>query len=177
MTSQPLRWLRGAALATVLVSSASAAPPDIAAVQRLVEKGSPLCRETAAPACIDYWWGTLDGDGDGLLSAADLSAFRAGVETWLDESAEILTLKGRASLTAGLWLFERVGAEKIVAWYDKDGDERLSRAELLADVNIDDRPLPQILADPEGLDQAALRERFGLLTSTALRILRWIAVR
>lgn len=170
----------GIAVATGCAAAAEAqekAVPGVDEVQQYVEKGSPACRQEASSACIGLWWGFIDRNGDGFADASELGAFRQGLDGWLDQGAEILTLKGKASLASGLWLFDRIGPEKLVTWYDGDGDGRLSRDELLADINLDSRPLAEVLADPEGVDKAAVRDRFGVLTSTALRIVRWMATR
>ena len=178
------RRLARAALGAALAAGSATAVvgqekgvPSVDEVQTYVENGSPACRQEASSACIGLWWGFIDRNGDGFADASELGAFRQGLDGWLDQGAEILTLKGKASLTSGLWLFDRIGPEKLVTWYDGDGDGRLSREELLADINLDSRPLAEVLADPEGVDKAAVRDRFGVLTSTALRIVRWMATR
>ncbi|MBL28113.1 MAG: hypothetical protein CMM50_11265 [Rhodospirillaceae bacterium] len=178
------RSLKRAGLGAILVAGLATGTladekgvPGVDEVQSYIEKGSPACRQEASDRCISLWWGFIDRDGDGYASASELGAFRQGLDAWLDKGAEILTLRGKASLTSGLWLFDRIGPERIVKWYDADGDGRLSRDELLADINLDTRPLADVLADPKGIDQSAIRDRFGFFTATALRIVRWMATR
>ncbi|MBT5416279.1 MAG: hypothetical protein HOK81_16890, partial [Rhodospirillaceae bacterium] len=57
--------------------------------------------------------------------------------------------------------FFEVGIDDIVTSYDADGDGKLTQAEALADVTLDDRPLGSLLLDPDAVDREAFANRLG----------------
>jgi hypothetical protein len=63
----------------------------------------------------------------------------------------------------GLTLADAIGIGRLLAAYDADGDGLVSRAELLADVALDERPLAEVLRDPQALDRRAVARRLGVL--------------
>ncbi len=60
-----------------------------------------------------------------------------------------------------LWTVDLIGTDTLFAGYDTDGDGRLTAGELFADIRIDGRPLGALLRDPEAIDWARMRARFG----------------
>jgi hypothetical protein len=70
----------------------------------------------------------------------------------------------------GLWLVDAVGLDYLHAAYDTDGDGLISRAELLVDVRLDERPIAAVLLDPEAVDHAAIGRRLGLPPSMLDRL-------
>ena len=54
-----------------------------------------------------------------------------------------------------------IGLDKLFAGLNTAGNGKLSRAELLADVKLDDRPLGPVLQDPDAVDREALGQRLG----------------
>jgi hypothetical protein len=68
----------------------------------------------------------------------------------------------RSLLVLGFVVVEGVGIERLHALYDEDGDGLVDRDELLADVRLDERPLGEVLLDPEAVDRAAIAARLGL---------------
>jgi hypothetical protein len=61
----------------------------------------------------------------------------------------------------GLVVVQTVGIDSFFQSYDTNGDGTLSKEELLADVRLDQRPLPQVLADPKSVDWDKLASRAG----------------
>jgi hypothetical protein len=67
-----------------------------------------------------------------------------------------------SGLALGLLLVDSLGLERLHALYDSDADGVVSRSELLADVQLDQRPLAETLLDPAAVDRRAIARRLGL---------------
>jgi len=171
------RWRFGPPLTALLLLLAAGAPParsepaapsDAAvALDGLIGRATATCRDGPAPACIDLAWTFADGNGDEALDLAEVRALRATVAAWAAWKGAALPEQTRAGLALALWAADSVGLDKLVAAYDADGDGRLDRAEALADLRLDDRPLRALLADPAALDRAALQRRLNALLPRA----------
>lgn len=144
----------------------------ILAFDRFVTVASPVCDHQPARDCIEIGWEFADIDGDGSLSIAELELVRDALEEWSAQRRESLTARERSLISFGLWLVDQVGLQNLYASYDEDGDERLTREELLADVRLDERPLGEILIDPTAVDLKGLAERLGVLLPLLERTLR-----
>jgi hypothetical protein len=152
-----------AALGMLAAASAGAVPePPVIAFDRFVRTSDPVCRRDPAPACVDLAWRFADGDGDDGLSLEELRALRADLEVWAIWRQAELAAQERSGIALGLWVVDAVGLDYLHAAYDADGDGRISRAELLADVRLDQRPLSAILLDPDAVDRSAIVRRLGL---------------
>jgi hypothetical protein len=144
------------------VLQAAASEPPVVAFDRFVTTSDPVCRFDRAAACVDLAWRFADADGDDGLSVEELQAVRADLEVWAIWRQADLAAEERSGIAMGLWLVDAVGVDYLHAVYDTDGDGLISRAELLADVRLDDRPLGEILVDREAVDRAAIAARLGL---------------
>jgi hypothetical protein len=156
------RILGLAALALGGSPGSAAAVIDGPAFERFMQVGRPLCAEQPASACVALAWGFADGDGDRALSVAELAAVRTEVERWALRNRDRLTQPELAGLALGLLLVDSLGLERLHAVYDADADGLISRSELLADVRLDQRPLPETLLDPAAVDRPAIARRLGV---------------
>jgi len=141
-----------------LAAANAVLPPDF---DDFVRGVTPTCNKEPAETCIDKAWRFIDRDGDDLLSSDELAALHSGVGQWAVWRGESLPPRSRSGVYLGLTLVQTVGLETLIESYDSNGDGLLSRDEALSDINLDDRPLGEILKDPEGLDRQALAARFG----------------
>lgn len=155
--------LLAACLAGPALAETKAEPPAPSpeAVQQLVIVGGLLCTEAPARDCIDLGWRFADANRDGVLDLAELRALRRGVLDWAAEAQAHLGTRDRMALGAGRALMAAVPLGTLFDLYDADGDGRLTRVELLADLRLDERPLAAILMDREATDWTAIRARLG----------------
>jgi hypothetical protein len=151
-----------------LAASPHAAPPveaapDVLAFDRFVTISGPVCEHQPADDCVDIGFAFADADGDGRLSVAELEALRHQIRAWSEWRRPDLTEFEARSIGLGLWLVDALGVEALQALYDENRDLHLTRAELLADVTLDDRPLGEVLLDPDAVDRQAIARRLGAL--------------
>jgi len=150
-------------LAGTLPAVASAAPPAAVAVfDRFISKAVPLCESSTAVLCIASGWRYADSNRDDRLSAIEVASVRGALDQWSQWRSGDMSLEERNALVLGLWMLDLIGVDAVMRSYDFDGDGQLSRAELLTDVRLDDRPLGEILQDPEAFDLAAVARRLKL---------------
>src|SRR3546814_10279771 len=67
----------------------------------------------------------------------------------------------------GIWVVDSAGLPGLLTSYDANGDDRLTKAELLADVKLDDRPLGKVLTDERAVDRKRFSQRLGPLSKLA----------
>jgi hypothetical protein len=154
--------LSALAAAASPLSSWAAPEPPIVAFDRFVTESNSVCRFGRAEDCFDLAWRFADTDGNHGLSLDELRGLRADVEVWAIWRQADLAAHERSGIAMGLWLVDAVGLEYLLAVYDGDGDDLISRNELLADVRLDERPIGTVLLDPEAVDRAAIGRRLGL---------------
>ncbi len=143
----------------------SAAPPRaVIAFEHFIRRNGPFCRTGASTDCFQRGWRFADRDSDGALALAELTEIRAALLQWTEWRGESLRGGERLGIATGVWIIDSVGLPALFAGFDSDASGGLSREELLADVELDERPLGQVLLDPEAVDRAALAERIGKLS-------------
>ena len=156
-----LVFLAGPALA------AGATPAQaIAAFDRFLATTGPVCERDAAARCVDGAWTFADRNGDQRLSLGELQGVRDDLGAWLKAKEQAIPQAQRRMVQLGLLLIDGVGLPYLIQSYDTDGDGTISRAELLADVRLDARPLSQVLLDAQAVDWVALRQRLGPIAAT-----------
>jgi hypothetical protein len=139
----------------------NAAPTDTARIERFVRNNAQLCAQSASTACFDRSFRFADTDKDGQLSLSELQTLQADLFEWVRVNRERLSPGDRRGVFGALAIVELAGLPRLFASYDADGDGKLSRTEMLADVRLDDRPLALLVKDPDAVDWPSLRKRLG----------------
>ena len=62
----------------------------------------------------------------------------------------------------GFLLADGMTMQKLHGAFDANQDGYVTQAELLADVTLDERPLGEVLSDPNAVDRVGLANRLGL---------------
>jgi hypothetical protein len=131
-------------------------------VDRFLAESRPVCLDRPAAACVAEGFAFADRNEDQGLSVVELEEVRDELRAWAQWRADDLYPTERSLLALGFVVVEGVGIERLHALYDQDADGLVNRAELLADVRLDERPLGEVLLDPEAVDRAAIAARLGL---------------
>jgi hypothetical protein len=154
-----------AALALAMLASPAAAQGDDGAAlafERFMRESRPICLQEPAADCIALAWQFADEDGDRGLAVAELAAIRAAFAEWVLRHQDELTRPERSGIALGFLIVDSIGLERLHALSDADQDGLISRSELLADVQLDQRPLAETLLDPAAVDRRAIARRLGV---------------
>lgn len=146
---------------TVAASVLAAVPDGLARLDRFARETAPRCASIPATSCFEAGFRFVDADATGGLSRRELDGLRRDLLDWTKRNREQLAAADRQGILATLAVIELAGFENLFVSYDTDGDGELRRRELLADVRLDERPLPQLVADPRVVDWDRLRQRLG----------------
>jgi hypothetical protein len=141
-------------------------PPAPAAQPRsgldgLISGVGPICLKAPAAQCVDKGFAYGDRDRNGRLSLAEAKAVEGEVAAWTKANANKLPPEERQRLVTGMVVLQTVGIDNVFASYDVNGDGTLTKEEVLADVKLDQRPLPQVLSDPNSVNWDRLAARAG----------------
>ncbi|MFQ5972472.1 MAG: hypothetical protein ACE5Q3_09065 [Alphaproteobacteria bacterium] len=159
----------GASLPAGLAAEQTVAP-SVADFARLLDVSKQQCVFGSSHDCARAVWAFVDTDDDGFVSRTEASNAVGTVSRWA--RADNSRPKTRAATVVAVFVTNLVGIDDIFDSYDTDGDGRLSWAETTADIYLDERPMGVVLRDPETVNAAALRDRFGLVGSALHRIVR-----
>ncbi len=145
-------------------SLARAAEPSVDAVlvQRFIDGASGPCKTAPAEVCVDAGWWFAASDPDRGLSVYDVTVLRQRLGAWFEHYQGDMRPQARASFGLGLMIADGITMPGLHAAFDSDGDGWVTRQELLADVTLDERPLGEVLSDPEAVDRASLAQRLRL---------------
>ena len=152
------------ALALLAVASAAhSATPTTGgkSVDRFLAASVPFCMHAPAVECVSEGFAFADANRDNKLSLAEVRTLQGEVDRWVKANADRLPQAERQRLIMGLMVVQTVGPDQLFASYDTDRDGFLTREEVTADIRLDRRPLPEILADPSAIDWNGLAARAG----------------
>jgi hypothetical protein len=141
--------------------------PGAQALEKFVRASAPTCQTEASGRCVDLGWAYADRDKNGTLSLAEVETIRDQIIAWNAWKGDTLTPRERANFNMGLWASNSVGIPNLFASYDANGDGKLTKAELLADVRLDQRPLGVVLADEKSVNRQRFASRLGPLQKMA----------
>lgn len=153
--------LRHLLLALALSGSGAASAAADQGLDTFLSTSVPICIKAPAVQCVDRGFAYADKDRSRTLSLEEAKATQAELNAWTKANAKRLPPQDREKLIVGLLVIQTVGPEQLFASYDKDGDGELTRDEVTADVKLDKRPLPEVLADPAAIDWESLATRAG----------------
>jgi len=161
------RWLSLAAIGLCLATSAAgeqaAVPtPRAVAFEKFLRSSTPICEKQPSARCVDVGWRFADADRDGSLSRNELETIHLAAQDWYAWKGRGLSTQERASVGLGLAMVDGMGVDRMMQGYDANADGRLSRDEALVDVRLDERPLGDVLRDPNSFDRQATARRLGL---------------
>ncbi len=159
-----MRRLALLALLPLLLATPAAAvePIEAGEVAAFLAEAGPVCALKPAPDCVAVSWRFADLDGDDRLGLDEANALRDGVQRWFLGARESLPQQAKTGVAVGLLALQLVGVDSLHRSYDGDGDGQLTRAEALADLSLDRRPLPALLQDRAAVDWPRLLDRLGL---------------
>lgn len=159
-----MRRFHGPALLVLaaMLLVAAAPVPKPAELDRFVGAVGPLCLKAPARTCVDRGFVYADTDRSGTLSPAEVSRVHQQVEAWNRANAHELPVADRQRMSMGLTVVRTLGPDRVFASYDENGDGQLTKPEILADLKLDDRPLPVILGDPSSIDWGRAGARAGV---------------
>lgn len=141
----------------------------VQAFDRLVRLAGRVCQHEPARACVEVAFDYADADGSGGVTPAEGHRVRDAAAAWLAwreggaAADEELTPRERSLAVFCLWLADTLGIDSLHAGYDENGDGAVTRAELLEDADLDQRPMSEVLRDPAAFERLGLAERFGFL--------------
>ncbi len=137
-------------------------PAEAHRVQSFLDRAQSLCIGGPAKRCVDAGWKFAAAAPARGLTRADVETLHQRLKVWYGWRQSQLSSQERASIGLGLLLAEGIGADRLHRLFDTDGDGLVTRAELLAEVTLDSRPLGKVLSDPKAVDRAALARRLNL---------------
>jgi hypothetical protein len=162
-TAGAAAWLVGlvlAAMAGVAPAAANAAA-DTVAFDRTLRQIGAFCARGPAVACARQFFTLADANADGLVDAPEIQAFKSRLQDWTASHGDTLDATDLKALKVGFLLADTIGVENSLLLYDADGDGALSFAEATADLNLDHRPMAQLVQERELVNWPSLRRRFG----------------
>lgn len=134
---------------------------EVRALQAFLAHSAPICLRQAARHCVEAGWRFADRNRDGHLTLSELEQVRDGLDAWLAWPDNGIAAQERAGVRLGLMILDAVGLGALFDSYDADASGTLSRAELLSDVRLDERPLGRVLLDPAAVDWERIKGRLG----------------
>lgn len=138
-----------------------AVPAEVAGFDKFMTASSPICSFQPSYDCLETGWRYADANKDGYLELAEVMEVRAAFVNWLDWKSPQMPAGQRTGTAIGLLIVDTIGIPNIFAGLNTSGNGKLSRAELVRDIKLDQRPLGAVLADPKAVDRKAIAARVG----------------
>jgi hypothetical protein len=161
-TARAAAWLAGVVLAVMAgVAPAAAHAADADVFDRTLRQIGAFCARGPAVACARQFFTLADANADGLVDAPEIQAFKTRLQDWTARHGDTLDATDLKALKVGFLLADTIGVENSLLLYDADGDGALSFAEATADLNLDHRPIAQLVQERELVNWPSLRRRFG----------------
>ncbi len=149
-------------LPAVAPAAAQQVSPDALAVQEFIDGAREPCKTQPAQVCVDIGFWFAASDPDRGLSLDDVVVLRQRLGAWYQAYQGNLTPQARTGFGLGFLLADGMTMQKLHGSFDTNQDGYVDQAELLADVTLDERPLGQVLSDPNAVDRVGLANRLGL---------------
>jgi hypothetical protein len=146
--------------------------PAVQAFDTFITQSNPVCQKQSSHRCVDMGWRFADRDGDGTLTLQEITAVRSDMGEWLLWKGVAIPARERANVAMGLMVVDSAGLPMLFQSYDANGDGRLTKAELLADVKLDERPLGQVLTDERSVNRKQFSQRLGPMSKLAEALLQ-----
>ncbi len=146
---------------SALVAVLLVGPAHAETFESFLSAASRLCLHRPAATCLDSWFRFVDRDDDGALSRSEFAHFHTQWRRWGETHLERLPSPDRQLLATLLLAYNWLGVGYLFDAYDEDRNRRIDRSEAFSDLKLDRRPLPQLLQDPDAIDEAALERHFG----------------
>lgn len=149
------------ALAFGLALPAAASAEEEATFDRTIRELGAFCSRGPAATCAERFFALADANDDGVADKPEIEALDQRLRIWTAANGDRLQPMDLRALQVGFLLVDTIGVESGMLLYDEDGDGALSLAEASADLNLDGRPLPELVQRRELVDWPSLRRRFG----------------
>ena len=138
-----------------------AVPAEVAGFDKFMMTSSPLCSFQPSLECVNAGWRFADSNKDGYLELGEVMEVRANFAKWLDWKSPQMPASQRTGVAIGMLILDTIGLPNIFAGLNTSGSGKLSKTELLKDINLDARPLGAVLSDPKAVDRKAIAKRVG----------------
>ena len=152
--------LQASVLTAALLLSGTAAAADWAFEEFLYETRS-VCRYGASTSCLEAAWRFADRNDDDRLALPELIALHEEFFTWADARKSELDQRDASILAMAQLTFASLTPEVLFKGYDSNRDQLLTREELLADVQLDERPIGTVLTDQKAVNWQSVARRLG----------------
>ena len=154
----------GAALGLALLASGGAALAAGEAFDRAVRGVAQECVNAASTVCAQSAFRLADVSRDGRADQAELATLNDRLRVWAQANAATVPQADRQALNLGFVLIDTIGLQNWITLSDTDGDGALTLAEATADLNLDRRPVPELVRTRELVDWPQVRQRFGAMS-------------
>lgn len=162
----PRRWTKAACVLTLVLMShgapAQEGAGEVNTMNGLITGAVDACTRQVAQACVDMGWSFVGLSPSDGLTATHLNEVRRILGVWFEATQNLLPARARTLVGLGMLMFDGRGADRLIAGFDSNGDGTVTQRELLADIRIDERPMSQVIIDPQAVDRESLAQRLEL---------------
>ncbi len=145
--------------------------PDAERFERFLHQARPVCLHQASTRCFQLGWQFADENLDNRLSLSEAQTTYDAVEGYVLARRSEMPQHELAAAVMGLFVVNGIGLNVLHDQLDRDRDAMLSQEELLAHVELDERPIAEVLLDPSAIDREAVTRKLGRLAPLVERYL------